>query len=376
MKKNLILLWLLLGCSIAMIAVGFVFDRNSQPNAPPAASNAEPHIDIAMQEEDFSLVSALVEEWLGGTEKASEIYARYHPLGLSYGEHPVEIRWGIFDIPDGTFIRKQFFELSVDEDFRDIRHFDLRSGERNIVLYRLLPDQTYYFKITVELENGQCCTADGRFRTKWSPRVLEFKSLDNVRDIGGWSTADGKTVRYGMLYRGCELDGATGKSSVITEDDTDILVQELKINTQLDLRAPGLPGVKDQPGVKHLYFDLPSYAGTYTGVGNERLRQVFAALATEENYPVYLNCTDGADRTGIVCFLLEALLGVPEEDCYRDWELSVLSNGSGSYEAMDRFLEKLHKTEGTTLKEKTENYLISIGVTQEEIDSIRNILVD
>ena len=64
-----------------------------------------------------------------------------------------------------------------------------------------------------------------------------------------------------------------------------------------------------------------------------------------------------------------------EEDCYRDWELSLLATGSAKYEQMDRFVETLHRVDGDTLQEKTENYLLSIGVTGTQIENIRAILV-
>jgi len=38
--------------------------------------------------------------------------------------------------------------------------------------------------------------------------------------------------------------------------------------------------------------------------------------------PVYFHCTYGADRTGTVAYLLEALLGVPYENRAEDFELS------------------------------------------------------
>ena len=42
---------------------------------------------------------------------------------------------------------------------------------------------------------------------------------------------------------------------------------------------------------------------------------------------------------------------------------------------MDSFVETMKTFEGSTMKEKAENYLLSIGVTQQEIDSIREIFL-
>ena len=376
MKKN-VFFWLLLGLSVILVFTGYIFDRRSQPDAKPYVSDAQPHIDVATGEEEIYLVGPVVVEWTEWETAAADLYSQYRPHGRVYTSRPVILKWGVFDIPDGSFITKQYFELATSENFEDSRRYDLRSGERSIELYHLFVDTQYYFRITLEIESSQACITEGSFTTAWSPRIIEFENLRNIRDIGGWKTEDGKVIKQGLLYRGCELDGATEEKCVASKTVANTMVEDLKIKSELDLRSEDTKGVQDMLGadVKHQYFALPSYTGAFTDGGNQKLRQVFGALAQKENYPVYLHCTKGTDRTGIVCFLLEALLGVPEEDCYRDWELSVLDNGSNNREAMDRFVETLRKYEGNTLREKTENYLLSIDVTQEEIDSIRSMLV-
>lgn len=376
MKKNLFAFWLFLGLCVTLVIAGYTVDRLSQPKAQPYVSEEPPYVDMAEVEDEISLVGPVVKEWLNGETTALDLYTQYRSHGRVYTAMPVKLQWGVYKIPDGAFITRQFFELATTETFEDASRYELRAGERSIELPYLLVDTQYYYRVTLELENSPGCVTEGTFTTAWSPRILELEDLRNIRDIGGWKTTDGKTVRQGLLYRGCELDGATETKCVVTKTVADILVQDMKIKSELDLRSADTKGVQDMLGadVKHQYFALPSYAGTFTDAGNQKLRAVFSELAVEENYPVYLHCTKGADRTGIVCYLLEALLGMSEEDCYRDWELSVLDNGNDNREVMNRFVETLKKYEGETLREKTENYLLSIQVTQEEIDSIRSIL--
>lgn len=377
MRKKVVLFWLLLGLSIIMIFVGYVFDRNSKPNAQPHDSNAQPYIEVSIDDEESALVGPLVEEWIKWEVSAQDIYNEYHSHGRIYGARSIGLQWGVFDIPQGSFIRKQYFELATKPDFEDARRYEMRAGERSLELYHLLVDQEYYFRITLELENNQNCVEEGRFHTKWSPRIIDLEDLRNIRDVGGWKTTDGKTVRQTLLYRGCELDGATTRNCVITEPSVDIMVGDMGIKTELDLRSSDTNGVKDMLGksVQHRYIALPSYAECFTDASNQKLRLVFAELANENNYPIYLHCTNGSSRTGIVCYLLEALLGVSEADCYREWELSVLSNGVSGYDEMERFVKKLQAVEGNTLQEKTENYLLAIGVTSQEIENIKTIML-
>jgi protein tyrosine/serine phosphatase len=377
MKRNVVLLTLLLICSFILITVAAVFDRNSRPDAAPPSSDTVPYIEISMDEGEIPLVGVVVEEWMTGETGAAELYKQYKSHIYPYTERPVVIQWGVFDIPDASFIRKQYFELAIGNDFQNAVRYDLRSGERSIELTKLLVDTDYSFRITLELESKQDCVVEAGFKTKWSPRILEFENLRNIRDIGGWKTTDGLSINQKLLYRGCELDGATQKQYQITSFGVDTMVKELNVKTELDLRDSELEGTKDAlgSGVEHRYFGLPSYAGSFTVAGNEKMREVFSALAVKGNYPVYLHCGDGKDRTGMVCYLLEALLGVSEEDCKREWELSALAIGNGNTEGMSRFVENLNKVEGVTLKEKAEAYLLSIGVTQEQIDSIRSIFL-
>lgn len=377
MKRNVFFLWLLLALAVGLIITGYVFDLRSEPDAQPYVSNTPPHIDVSIGDKEVFLVGSVVEEWTKNETNAVELYNHYRTFGQVYAAKSAVIKWGVFDIPEGSFITSQYFELATMENFQDVEKYELRPADRSIELPRLLVDCQYYYRVTLGLDSGQQCVAEGSFKTAWSPRIIEFENLRNIRDIGGWKTQDGKVIRQEMLYRGCELDGATEEKCVAPQSVVDTMVKELKIRSELDLRSADTNGVRDILGsdVKHQYFALPSYAGSFTDESNQALKGIFSALAMEENYPVYLHCTKGTDRTGIVCYLLEALLGVPEEDCYREWELSVLDSGKDNHEAMDHFMENLRKYEGNTLQEKTENYLRFIGVTQEEINSIRSLLV-
>ena len=97
---------------------------------------------------------------------------------------------------------------------------------------------------------------------------------------------------------------------------------------------------------------------------------------------MYLHCTHGVDRAGTTTLLLEALLGVSKDDLIRDYELSAFyHNYAHVYRYLDNggtimgLLAELEKYEGESLSEKTANFMQSIGVTAEEIESIRTIFL-
>jgi len=114
----------------------------------------------------------------------------------------------------------------------------------------------------------------------------------------------------------------------------------------------------------------------------ENFRKVFSLMADKSNYPMYFHCTGGADRTGTVAFLVNALLGVSEVDLIHDYEFTTFSiygqrnTQQGEYSGyFQDFITRLKSFDGDTLAEKTENYMLSIGVTETEIYNIRAIML-
>ena len=54
----------------------------------------------------------------------------------------------------------------------------------------------------------------------------------------------------------------------------------------------------------------------------ESLKKAFKVFTNRNNYPVIFHCAIGTDRTGVVAFYLNALLGLKDEDIYRDYLFS------------------------------------------------------
>jgi protein tyrosine/serine phosphatase len=139
----------------------------------------------------------------------------------------------------------------------------------------------------------------------------------------------------------------------------------------LDLRGQ-TPISKDALGsqVEHRYYDMLQYEEIFTEEGKEKVRMVFSDLANPDNYPIYLHCTYGCDRTGTICYLLEAMLGVSRGDCLKDYGLS------------NRYIAEIQKVEnglkaygGSSLMEQAEAYLLDCGLSEYQISSIRYIFL-
>ena len=276
--------------------------------------------------------------------------------------------------------------LSVNEDFSDAETWTVPSTTEEINVYNLYKSTTYYVKVTALKEDGKDISDTFTFRTSdIGPRVMKIDGLCNVRDLGGYKTASGKTTLQGKIFRGGQLSPNTHYSVyddvALTEAGKKYMSETLGIKTDFDLRnAAENKGLTASPipGAKLEYYSANGYLSAFTD--KNAYRSVFSALADENRYPVYLHCTGGADRTGTVSFLFNALLGVDEKTLIQDYETTSFSifamrNKESTTYQFTPFLNKLKSDyQGETLAEKTQNYLLSIGVTETEIYNIKAIM--
>ena len=253
-------------------------------------------------------------------------------------------------------------------------------------LSECVPNSEYYWKVKVTDKKGnQKFSKVYKFKTEGHIRNVPIDGVSNVRDLGGSQTADGKIMKYGLIYR-------SAKGENITENGKRI-IKKLGIRTDMDLRG-SKAAQKGSPfgdELKLLVFNGAYYAncGFETGLdGSEEYRNAFRdelkACAIADNYPMIFHCSLGRDRTGTLAFILEALCGVDKEILFRNHMLSFLTvdGQAGGTEQIDIILSKINTMydyidgfEGDTFSEKTANLVKELGITEQEISSIKNILV-
>lgn len=341
-------------------------------------------IDVPFFAEDVEISGSAVMAFVNAEEgtAVSDIFDQYKTSSnrLDIGR-PVEISYEISDLPGGYSVKKAEFLVADNKEMKNPLVFDSDGYNTKIEVYNLKTGAQYYYQINLTFNNSAEASVGGSFKTAKGPRILNVEGVYNMRDIGGWPTADGKEIRQGLLYRGCEIDGAVESKYTITQKGINTMLTVLGIKTDMDLRAESDNSKGTNAlgaSVKHTYYSAPMYMGVFGEKENkESIRRIFSDLSKKSNYPVYLHCTYGQDRTGTVCFLLEALLGVEKENLMKDFYLSGLHHGDvyGAHEGIADFVKTLEKMPGVTMKEKVEGYLLSIGVTEKEIRNIRNILL-
>jgi protein-tyrosine phosphatase len=174
-------------------------------------------------------------------------------------------------------------------------------------------------------------------------RALPIPGAHNLRDLGGYATADGRQVRWRTIYR-------SGAIYRLTADDR-AAMHALGITAICDLRTPDERAHRPMDwhdGLNVHYFGgvrLESGARlerllTAGAAVREQMRQrmqgIYRRLPFEQapsyrhlfhmlasgRVPLLFNCSAGKDRTGVAAALLLTVLGVPRETIFADYLLS------------------------------------------------------
>lgn len=288
---------------------------------------------------------------------------------------PVVFSWSD-DFNDKEGLEIQFM-ISMHKSFQNKK--TIRCSGCSASLDNLYLGQTYYWKVCAAKNGSTVCSSDVFcFTTALEPpRWIGAEGLSNVRDIGGWRLDNGKRIRQGLVYRGCEMEF----HHIITDKGKEILRKELGIKTDLDLREEAVGKVACSAlGKTDINFHLiPVKAyDAFLAESKKEACRIFRLFASRDNYPFYVHCWGGADRTGTLIFLLCAILGMAENDLYLDYELTSLSiwgERSRKSELFEAFLTALNAYDGATVNEKCQSFLLSAGITKSEIQAIRNILI-
>ncbi|MFI7524089.1 tyrosine-protein phosphatase [Nocardia salmonicida] len=192
--------------------------------------------------------------------------------------------------------------------------------------------------------------------------LIELQGAINVRDLGGFVAADGRSVRPGRLLRGDSLHKLT---------DADVArLTELGVRTVIDFRSPEeIEGAgPDRSPVGAWQVELP-VAGGNLGLTSAALRGVSSGqqadmgggratdlmreinrhfvswseyraafsralhiIAAPDSGPTLFHCSAGKDRTGWMAAIVLTTVGVPRAEVIADY-LATNRYVGASYEA-------------------------------------------
>jgi hypothetical protein len=271
------------------------------------------------------------------------------------------------------------------------------AGESYVSVTNLVPNTHYTYSVTAA--DGTVMT-EGKFDTYGSIHQVYFKhSVRNARDLGGWKTYDGKMVKYRMIYRGGRLG-----SSYISRSGMKAILAE-GIRAQLDIR--GESDVNKEPTLPEFEFCAPiiktggddmlvAYDKNKEGAQKgDKMRECmqFVIDMAKANKPVYFHCSLGRDRTGTLALIILGLLDVVEGDISKEYEVTYFAPRGWSiaesetyktfqnkrttwaYKPTAEHIWKNYVKEGERFSQGVERYLLEIGISQEDIDAYREIMI-
>ena len=285
--------------------------------------------------------------------------------------------------------------------------------------------------------------ATGMFSTEdRAPRIISLDGVRNARDIGGRIGLDGRRIKQGLVLRtgglnhnapsvyykydeiielhkagklatagtwksrslGRDYDGRlkNGKGldknflrlfksgptqpgkERLSDADRKYLLGFIGVKSDIDFRDDWeCFGMTGSPLGDDVYWYHSTcwagYGGFVTPRGRDTAALTFSVFLNEKSYPIIFHCIGGTDRTGTFAYLLEALLGVDEEEMIRDYEMSFIGGGgvdTRHYGWLEGLVKAVRDLPGDTIAEKAKGYFLSLGFTDEEIERVRNFLLE
>ena len=247
-------------------------------------------------------------------------------------------------------------------------------------LYNLKVGTSY--KTTITSEGSEVKTINYSI-SDVAPRNLYVDGVTNCRDLGGWKIDKKTRVKQGLIYRTAKYNDDESTDLLITEKGIDTLKNTLGVKTEIDFRATSNNengGITTSPlgdGVIYISYPMAS-SGNVLTLNKTKLKGLFDIFGDENNYPIAFHCSIGTDRTGLVAFLINALLGVAEQDLYRDYLFSNFGfiHGVRTSNTIKTYIETLDLSSGKNLSEKVANYLTSAGVASSTLNKIKELMIE
>lgn len=193
-------------------------------------------------------------------------------------------------------------------------------------------------------------------------RLVDLDGTNNFRDIGGYKTKDGKTVKWGILFRADALSELSNRDIKLLED--------MNLKTVIDFRSKSeIKSAKNKcirnsntylldPNAKIAQlaagsiddenksnrstlellktneFDPEQYGDPKENmlreyrkfINDEEAKKAYKGVMElvndAKNFPLVQHCRGGKDRTGFGVAIILLALGVDEKDIIKDYELT------------------------------------------------------
>jgi protein tyrosine/serine phosphatase len=196
-------------------------------------------------------------------------------------------------------------------------------------------------------------------------RLLPLVGAYNFRDLGGYVTVDGRTTRWGRLFRSDTLHELTADDLAVLRSVGLASVIDLRTGHEVAETGRGLlesetvgyvhlsvmPEAKRDPDTARPSLADLDLASVYLGwleSGRASLVAALTLVGDGANYPLVFHCAAGKDRTGVLAALVLDIIGVETETIVADYALTatrldlIRSRQITDTETADRMIEAPH----------------------------------
>ena len=325
---------------------------------------------------------------------------QYAYLCSGYGNLPA-VASGKKDLSHPTGLRLEtrgaaYIEIATDASFASSRTYP-SSGEA-FYLKNIFTDRNYFYRSANTREELKTSPVRQAYAARILPRNNDVEGVQNVRDLGGYRSKLGGVVREGLYYRGGRLNvsGTNTFSFDVTEAGIHTLVDTLGIQSEIDLRMNDLTpkeertsgwyineyGSMNDDAIEDItYYPCPLNYNQSDMMKESKpmIGEIFRIFADPDNLPVYLHCNIGTDRTGMMSYLLGTLLGIPQEDLYRDYLFSNFASIDGRRSLSTitgKYQKNLLSYHQKNLYLDAREYLKDCGCSDSELDAIVDAFID
>ena len=191
---------------------------------------------------------------------------------------------------------------------------------------------------TIDLMDRPIHKTDSTFQNE-DYRLLPMDGSHNTRELGGYKTTDGKSIKWGMLFRSDKLSDISKADQAYLQnlgikkiidfrskeekaEDPDIVPKgisyiEMPISVDGAMRSKIEAVLKGETNkeVKSFLIDAnKEFVSDYNGVYGDFLKNLI-----DDDGPALFHCTAGKDRAGFAAAITLIALGVSKEDVIKDY---------------------------------------------------------
>lgn len=219
-------------------------------------------------------------------------------------------------------------------------------------------------------------------------RHIPLEGQSNFRDIGGYKTTDGRTVKWGQVYRTGELPRLTDEDIAVLKNLDLQMVHNFLLEEEIAQRGqdrlPSSTQLVENP-IKTSADDLvlavleARKTGDFSVVppdlnkevhrvlareGREEYAAMMRALSDPENRPFAFHCSHGVHRTGTATAILLSALGVPWETVREDYLLSNTYREEENDKRIEQLTAEAAKTLGVPPGEVDTTNMVAFYILQ------------